>query len=418
MLIGRKHPIQFFAVLLTLGSSAPIEKAQAQPQRQGLPAPAESVIPTDPVVLTMHRFNRLPAIDATINGSGPFRLIVDTGAAGLILKSEVVNRLELPDPPGLPSGAAKVQLQSPGGPVPGTLGYVKSLEIGDARFRGIWTVGVDLPFGDELDGVVGMNVFAECLLTYDYPGNRIKLSRGALPNVNGRDILTFSTPGSPGSHPVIELNIAGKALPFMIDTGMRGWFAMPSEWATQLEIVEGPVAGLQSLAVGGSSRRSIARLRTSFAFGHYTVEKPLVSFAGAGGGPVLGTGMVLGTLLLEHFVVTFDARNNRVRLTRESNAPITPPSVRLLGLGLRRKGQAMEVWSVYPQSHAASLGITEGSLVHEINGKPARDVYHTSKWSELLQSAEKASLSYSLPGSDKKQTADVRIVELLPLTIP
>lgn len=124
--------------------------------------------------------------------------------------------------------------------------------------------------------------------------------------------------------------------------------------------------------------------------------------------------MVLGTLLLEHFVVTFDIRNNRVRFARESNAPITPPSVRLLGLGLKRKGLAMEVWSVYPESHAASLGITEGSLVHEINGKPARDLYHTNEWSELLQSAEKVKLRYSLPGSDKKQMADVRIVELLP----
>ncbi len=182
----------------------------------------------------------------------------------------------------------------------------------------------------------------------------------------------------------------------------------------KLEIVEGPVEGLKALAVGGSSRRSIARVGTSFALGHYTVEKPLVSFAGEGGGPVLGTGMVLGTLLLEHFVVTFDARNNRVRFARESNAPITPPSIRLLGLGLKRKGRAMEVWSVYPESHAGSLGITEGSLVHEINGKPAIDLYQASAWSDLLQSSEEVTVRYSPPGSDKKQLVDVRIHELLP----
>ena len=74
----------------------------------------------------------------------------------------------------------------------------------------------------------------------------------------------------------------------------------------------------------------------------------------------------------------------------------------------------MEVWSVYPGSGAASLGITESSIVHEINGKPAKDFYHTNEWSEWLQSAEKAELVYSLPGSDRKQMADVRIVELLP----
>lgn len=412
MRIRHGHSIQFLVILLILLMSA--QFGQAQPQRRGLPAPEQSVIPRDPVELPMHRFNRLPAIDVTINGSGPFRLIVDTGAAGLVLKNEIVNRLELSAPPDLPPGGAVVQVRSPGGPVSASLRYVKSLEIGNARFRGIWTIGVELPFGDELDGVVGMNVFSECLLTYDYPGNRIQLTRGALPNANGRDVLSFSTPNSPGSHPIIELNIDGKAMPFMIDTGMRGWFAMPLERAKLLKIVEGPVAGLKSLAVGGSSRRSIARVGTSFELGHYTIEKPLVSVAGAGGGPVLGTGMVLGTLLLEHFVVTFDVRNNRVRFARESNAPITPPSVRLLGLGLRRKGQDMEVWAVCPGSHAASLGITEGSLVHELNGKPARDLYHTNEWSELLQTAETVKLLYSPSGSDKKQMVDVQIVELLP----
>ena len=74
----------------------------------------------------------------------------------------------------------------------------------------------------------------------------------------------------------------------------------------------------------------------------------------------------------------------------------------------------MQVWSVYSESHAASLGITEGSLVHEINGKPAKDLYHTNEWSRLLQSADTIKLGYSLPGSNEKQVADVRIVELLP----
>ena len=87
MLIRYNHSIQFFVALLTLVASA--QFGEAQPQRRGIPAPEESVIPSDPVDIQMHRFNRLPAIDATINGKGPFRLIVDTGAAGLILESAV-----------------------------------------------------------------------------------------------------------------------------------------------------------------------------------------------------------------------------------------------------------------------------------------------------------------------------------------
>jgi len=363
----------------------------------------------------MHRWNRLPAIDARINGQGPFRLIVDTGAAGLVLQSTLAKKLELPDPPGFSMGGAMVQLQTPGGPVSGSLGYVKTLETGGAHFEGIWTVGVDLPFGDGVDGIVGMNVFSECLLTYDYKGNRIQLSQGALPESNGRDILSFSTPGSPGSHPRIELDIAGKTLPFMIDTGFQGWFRMPSEQVERLKIVEGPVTGTKSLSVGGSGGRAkIARVGTSIQLGNCTVEKPIVSMAARGTGPVLGTGMVLGTLLLEHFVVTFDIQNNRVRFARESNETITPPGQRLLGISLQRKGSSMEVRSVYPESSAALLGITEGSIIHEINGKPAGDVYHANAFYDWLQSSETVKLQYSMPGSDKIQVADVKIVELLP----
>lgn len=414
MLIRHEHSIQFFVALLALVASAQFGEAQAQ--RRGIPAPEESVIPNDPVEIPMHRFNRLPAIDATINGKGPFRLIVDTGAAGLVLESEIAKGLELPDPPGFPAGAAMVQVQTPAGPVSASLGYTKSLEIGDARFQGVWTIGMDLPFGDGLDGVIGTNVFHKCLLTYDYPGNRIRLSRGSLPKANGRDVLSFSSPGDSGSHPNIELNIGGEATRVMIDTGMTGWFRMPSEVAKGFKIVEGPVAGMKGLSAGGSGGReaNIVRLGTSIPFGNCTVEKPVVRLTDESDSPGMWGGMIIGTLLLEHFVVTFDARNNRVRFARESSAPIVPPSVRLLGLNLIRKGRAMEVWSVYPESHAGSLGITEGSLVYEINGKPAIDLYQANEWSDLLQSSEKVTLRYSLLGSDVKQTADVRILELLP----
>lgn len=411
---AHQNPARRGLILLAVAAMLPLGKAQAQPQRQGLPAPQESILPSEPVDVPMHRFRRLPAIDATINGRGPFRLIVDTGAAGLILSRELADELKLPAPPGLPAGAAKVQLVSPGGPVSGSLAYVESLEVGGAVFRGIWTVGMDMPFGDGMDGVLGMNVFNECLLTYDYPRQRIRLSRGELPEANGRDILSFSTPGGSGSHPSIELMVDGKATSFMIDTGMRGWFAMPPEQVKKLGIVEGPVAGMRGLSAGGPLDRQIARLGTTLALGQYTVKNPLVSFLGGSGGVQLGSGRVLGTLLLEHFVVTFDARNNRVRLARESTAPIIPPSVRLLGIGLKRKGESMEVWAVHPDSHASSLGITEGSVVHEINGKPAVKFYGTSEWDELIRSADTVKLRYSLRGTEKARTVDVEILELLP----
>lgn len=401
--------------MLAVAAMLPLGKAQAQPQRQGLPAPQESILPSEPVDVPMHRFRRLPAIDATINGRGPFRLIVDTGAAGLILSRELAEELKLKSPPGMPAGAAHVKLASPGNKsIPATLVHIESLVMGGAEFRGVWTVATELPFGDDLAGIIGMNVFHECLLTYDYPSNRIRLAQGTLPKANGRDILSFSTPGDSGSHPSVELDIGGERARFMIDTGMRGWFALPFERAKQFGIEAGPVAGPEAHFVGGSRRQQVARMSTPFRFGHYAVDHPIVNLNDKSTGAPLGTGMVLGTMFLEHFVVTFDAQNNLVRLARSSSAPITPPALRVLGFTLRKHDQQMEVWDVHPASHARSLGIAEGDVIHDINGKAAGGLYGTSEWYELLQSADKVKLRYTPRGTEMARTVDVEVLELLP----
>ena len=402
-------------VLLTVAVMLPLGSAQAQPQRRGLPAPTESVFRSDPVEIPMHRFNRLPAVDVQINGRGPFRLIVDTGAAGVVLQSDLAEELKLESPPGMPGGAAQVKLASPGNKnIPATLVHIERLVMGEAEFRGVWTVATELPFGDDFDGVVGMNVFHDRLLTYDYPRNRIRLTEGTLPKANGCDILSYSTPGGSGSHPSVELDIGGERARFMIDTGMRGWFALPNERAKQLGIEAGPFAGPMALFVGGSRRQQVARLSTAFRFGQYAVDHPIAFLTDESTGASLGTGMVLGTMFLEHFVVTFDPQNNLVRLARSSSAPITPPALRVLGISLRNLGRQMEVWDVHPASHARSLGIVNGDVIHEINGKAAGGLYGTGGWYELLQSTDRVKLRYSPRGTETARTVEVKVLELLP----
>jgi len=401
--------------LLAVAASLPLGGAQAQPQRRGLPAPTESIFQSDPVEIPMHRFNQLPAVDVQIDGRGPFRLIVDTGAAGVVLKSELAKELKLKSPPGLPAGAAQVKIQSPGNKnIPATLVHIESLVLGEAEFKGVWTVATELPFGDDIDGVLGMYVFHDRLLIYDYPGNRIRLTEGTLPKANGRNILSYSTPGDSGSHPSVELDIGGERARFMIDTGMRGWFALPYDRAKQFGLEAGPVAGPKALFVGGSRRQKVGRMSTAIRFGQYAVDRPIVYLGDDSTGAMLGTGMVLGTKVLANFVVTFDAQNNRVRLARPSSEPITPPALRVLGISLRKQGQQMEVWDVHPASHAKSLGITNGDMIHEINGKAVGGLYGTSEWYELLRSADMVELRYSPRGTETARTVKIRVLELLP----
>lgn len=407
---------RFIVITLALAAySRPGGIANAQPVRRGLPAPTESIFPDHPVEIPMRRFNRLPAVDATIDGRGPFRFIVDTGAAGVVLKNRLAQDLELKSPPGMPPGAAQVKIASPANKdIPATLVYIESLKLAEAEFRGLWTVATELPFGDEVDGVIGMNVFHKCLLTYDYPANQIRLAQGELPKANGRDILPFSTPGESGSHPSIEVEFEGEREPFLMDTGMRGWFSMPEQHARRLGIEAGPVAGRKAMFVGGSARLQLARLRDTAGLGQYSVRRPICFLSDENTGATMGTEMALGTLILEHFAVTFDARNNVVRFARDSLEPITPPAMRELGISLRMKDGRFEVWDVHPESHASSLGIIEGDIVHTINGRAAKDIYETEGWDALLQSANTVKLSFSTHDSESVRNVDVEILEMLP----
>ena len=120
-------------------------------------------MPDKDVEIEMLRFRQLPMIELMLNDSGPYRMIVDTGAAGLVVTPQLAKKLDLPSPPGIPDGM-QVQVRTPGGPVPATLHYADKIDIGDASFKGVWTIATSLPFGDGMEGVIGMNVFKEGLL--------------------------------------------------------------------------------------------------------------------------------------------------------------------------------------------------------------------------------------------------------------
>ena len=74
-----------------------------------------------------------------------------------------------------------------------------------------------------IDGILGIAAFADFLLTLDYPGKRVRLSRGALPEADGQVVLpltnargilqvTIDVAGQPVVADLDSGNLAGDAL--------------------------------------------------------------------------------------------------------------------------------------------------------------------------------------------------------------
>ena len=103
--------------------------------------------------------------------------------------------------------------------------HLDSVRIGDVLVREL-AVGS----GDEVarlgvDGVLGLDAYADYLLTVDYPGSRLVLARGSLPTPGGVEVLRAMRVGP---FVGIELAIGGVKEIGVVDTqGRIGFQALP-----------------------------------------------------------------------------------------------------------------------------------------------------------------------------------------------
>lgn len=112
-------------------------------------------------------------ISATLNGRGPYRFALDTGAGSTIVSHELAQQLGL-------SQGAHIPIQGAGGPATGFLTKLSSLEFGNVSLRDVTVVAADVfaslrnPVGGELDGIIGYNVMRQFCVTIDYPMKRMR----------------------------------------------------------------------------------------------------------------------------------------------------------------------------------------------------------------------------------------------------
>jgi hypothetical protein len=132
----------------------------------------------------------MPTILATVNGRGPYRFGVDTGAGGYLRVSPA-----LAEALGLqPVGQAMAGDPSGRNPIRIPLYRVESLAFGGLTFSGVSATSLPQlgPRTAQVDGIIGIGFFENLLLTIDYGRRRLGAGPGALPPANGRDIVEAS----------------------------------------------------------------------------------------------------------------------------------------------------------------------------------------------------------------------------------
>lgn len=318
-----------------------------------------------PVVVPANVSDNVMFVSVMINGKGPFRMIVDTGASFTLVSPEVANLVGASDQP---SDDDPTLIRNALGDVaPIRMVSLSSIQIGGASFEDV-TAGVTDAFqefsriqGHHVDGAIGFSLFTEVYLGVDFQKQRLLIDnnwpadlppvRADLPMTEHMDV------------PFVEVQIQGKPVDMMIDTGANSGLHVSPELAAQLQWKQEPRAGSMAAVVDEIRREEIGRLAGSVTLGGVTAIEPTA---------VVYTGVPsIGLRSLEHFCVVFSRSRGRVWLCSTDTAPLQPIPERSVGLSLYFDPDGWRIASVIPGSPAAEAHLAAGSLVTRIEGQPA-----------------------------------------------
>jgi len=272
-----------------------------------VPTPTGIQVPGNGVTVPMQDMEGRPVIDVKINGKGPYRFVLDTGASTTVVSEELSRELSLTPPAGVQVAAVG------GGPAP-TIVVIHDVHIGDAVLEGM--IAAVMPLGALLKGenaprgVLSAANFPGYLLTYDYPGKLISIKKGALESADSNSIFQYT---EEQVLPTVPVRIAGHDRQVHLDTGSAFGLTLPVKFLTELPLATQPKEAGRVRTGGGEFPVSIARLNGTIELGKYKLNLDEVRFSDArpGPGPVVGN---IGYDVLRHFVVTLDSKNRRIQI--------------------------------------------------------------------------------------------------------
>lgn len=319
-----------------------------------------------------------------INGKGPFRFVLDSGAANMITP-ELARTLALG-----PQGAVSVTGAGEEKPLAGMV-KVERVDMGDFRMRDqIFTVFPLPPMNREsgFDGIIGYELFRRLVVRVDYDRSTLQLA------VPGR--FKYSGSGVPvairfrGHIPFVSGELDGLPAQFTIDTGNTHALdlARPFWERNRLDKkYKARFSTVTSRGIGGLSHGMPVRVG-SLRLG--AVELPgLIAVLSEQRSGVYAEDYVSGNLgqeVLSLFNLVIDYSRQRIILERNLRKS------RLLaydrsGMALDETGDGIEVVDVVAGGPAAAAGIASGNRILAVDGEPTTEMSVARLRAKLRQSA-------------------------------
>ncbi len=297
--------------ILTIAGSFAIGLTPAGHDFKHPEAPPPATMTGAEVVLPILHYGNRPQVEILINGKGPYRFLLDTGAHGSVVDKALAEELGLPT-------VGEAPLGSPGGKAPMKVPLVgiETASVGGVSLSMKEAAVMDLaaylkdPEGPK--GVLSARLFRGLLLSFDYPKDQIRIKPGHLAPADGAEIFGYD---SDDQLPAVTLTVAGVEVQAHLDTGSPGGFTLPGSYADKLPLESEPKEVGRARLVDREVTILGATLNGSVSMGRHVFEHPEIRFADSFPVGNIGHGV------LRDFVVTLDYENQRIQLQRTQETP-------------------------------------------------------------------------------------------------
>jgi predicted aspartyl protease len=258
-----------------------------------------------------HRSRMFVAVD--VNGQGPFRFLVDSGADRSVIGAALAKRLALP--PGDP-----VNLQGMAGAARVETVVVDNLKLGSNVSAGVHAPALPERFLGA-QGLIGIDALADARLMVDFDAKTVTVAdpRTPEPSLPGEIVVTARR--RHGQLILTQASVAGIRVSAVIDTGAE---ITTGNSALEARIFRGrhppPLQPITLISVTGQSIVASLIVLPELRIGNITLQNVPVAFVDAPPFKLFGLAtqpaLLLGTDVLQSFRrVSLDFRARKVRFS-------------------------------------------------------------------------------------------------------
>ncbi|MBN8886214.1 MAG: aspartyl protease family protein [Rudaea sp.] len=334
------------------------------------------------------------------------RMVVDTGADQNVISAKAAAKLGLvPSSQTLPGRGAAGAFSA----VPWV--HLDTVAIGDVQLREQIAFIVPLPEEANADGVLGIPLFKDFVVTLDYAAGKLELEAPkrfrpaarleALPLhlEAGKIFVKASAAGVDGWYSLDTG--AGNAVTMFTPTVERAH--LRGSFGAALSMVTG-------ISPGGYTRGELVRV-PEVRIGPHRFERVIVELSLADQGyfahPLPDTQGNLGGELWRRFSMTIDLPSRRLYL-RPNTLFAQPFAATRSGLVAQREADSFKVIDVVAATPAAGAGLIVGDSIVAIDGREA-STWTQSAFRDLLGGAPGTSIAFDVVGKDGRKR-DVSLV--------